>query len=132
MMLFFNWTGLERIGVIGPEIRMLLGWSAGSGSSGRRYVRGWAGLKALGVALLCKNKKEGGSARLRPWPLRCLSQFLAERKDRLLRGRMFLCTFNRWDDLVFIVHIIPNWRVVKILSHWMRYFLPLSDFNKGY
>ena len=28
---FFNRSGLERIGVVGPEIRLLLGWSAGSG-----------------------------------------------------------------------------------------------------
>ena len=108
MMLFFNQTGLECIGVVGPEIGLLLGWSAGSGSSGLRYVRGWAGLQALGVALLYKNKKEGGSPGLRPWPLRCLSQFLAERKDRLLRGRMFLRTFHRWGSLVFIVYVFPN------------------------
>ena len=42
---------------------------------------------------------------------------------------MFLCTFHRWDDLVFIVYVIPNWRVVRILSHWMRYFLALSISN---
>ena len=77
------------------------------------------------MTLLCKNKKEGGSAGLRPLPLRCLSQFLAKRKDRLLRGRMFLYIFYRWGDLVFIVYVIPNWRVVRILSHWMRYFLSL-------
>ena len=40
-----------------------------------------------------------------------------------------LRTFHRWGDLVFIVHIIPNWRVVRILSHWMGYFLPLSISN---
>ena len=28
----------------------------------------------------------GGRQGLRPWPLRCLSQFLFERKERLLRG----------------------------------------------
>ena len=33
---FFNWTGLERIGVVGPEIGFLLGWSAGSGLSCRK------------------------------------------------------------------------------------------------
>ena len=33
---FFNRTGLERIGVVGPEIGPLLGWSIGSGLSGRR------------------------------------------------------------------------------------------------
>ena len=33
---FFNLTGLERVGVVGPEPGLLLVWSAGSGSSGRR------------------------------------------------------------------------------------------------
>ena len=42
---FFNRTGLERVGVVGPELGLLLGWSTGSS-----------------VALLCKNKKEEGSA----------------------------------------------------------------------
>ena len=39
---------------------------------------------------------------------------------------MFLRTFYRWGGLVFIVYVIPNWRVVRILSHWMRFFLSLS------
>ena len=129
---FFNRTGLERIGVVGLDLDSC-----------------WASLRALDrqaedriAARLVrrlfmwhsstKARKNVGRRGLRPWPLQRLSQFLAERKDRLLRGRMFLRTFHRWDDLVFIVHIIPNWRVVRILSHWMRYFLPLSDFNKGY
>ena len=38
---------------------------------------------------------------------------------------MFLRTFHGWGGLVFIVYVIPNWRVVRILSHWMRYFPPL-------
>ena len=37
----------------------------------------WAGPLALDVGLLCKNKKQRGSAGARPLPLRCLSQFLA-------------------------------------------------------
>ena len=45
----FNQTELERVGVVGPEIRLLLGWSTGSS-----------------VALLCKNKKEKGSAGASP------------------------------------------------------------------
>ena len=97
MMFFFNWTGLERIGVIGPEIGLLLGLSASSGC-------GTAGPHALDVApLVCrlwmwrsstKTRKKKGRRGLRSWPLRCLSQFLAKRKDRLLRGRMFLRTFH--------------------------------------
>ena len=50
MMPFFNRTGLERVGVVGPELELL-----------------WTGLKALDVALLCKkNKKEEGSAGASP------------------------------------------------------------------
>ena len=56
---FFNRTGLERIGVVGPEIRLLLGWSTGSRC-------GIAGLQALDVALLYKDKKEEGSAGASP------------------------------------------------------------------
>ena len=46
---FFNRNGLERVGVVGPELRLQLGWFAGSS-----------------VALLCKNKNEGGSAGASP------------------------------------------------------------------
>ena len=53
MMHFFNRTGLERIGVVGPEIGLLLGWSAGSGC-------GATDLRSLNQALLYKNKKERG------------------------------------------------------------------------
>ena len=59
MMPFFNRTGLERIGVVGPEIGLLLGWSTGSGC-------GTAGLQALDVALPCKDKKEEGSVGASP------------------------------------------------------------------
>ena len=53
MMTFFNRTGLKRIGVVGPKIALLLGWSAGP-----EY--GTAGLQSLNVALLYKDKKEKG------------------------------------------------------------------------
>ena len=46
-----------------------------------------------------KTRKKVGRLGLRPWPLRCLSQFLLKRKDRLLRVRIFLRTFHRWGDL---------------------------------
>ena len=49
MMHFFNRTGLERIEVIGPEIGLLLGWSASSG-------RNTAGLLSLDMAHLYKDK----------------------------------------------------------------------------
>ena len=38
----------------------------------------WAGPLALDVGLLCKNKKQRGSGRARPLPLRCLSQFFPD------------------------------------------------------
>ena len=37
-----------------------------------------------------------------------------------------LHTFHRGDDLVFIAYVFPNLRVIRILPHWMGYFLPLS------
>ena len=49
MMLFFNRTGLKCVGVVGPDLDCC-----------------WAGLQALDVALLCKNKKEEGPARASP------------------------------------------------------------------
>ena len=44
-------------------------------SLGRNWNCCWAGPLALDVGLLCKNKKERGSAGARPLPLRYLSQF---------------------------------------------------------
>ena len=66
MMLFFNQTGLERIGVVGPDLDC---WRAGPqapGSSGLKLDGCSTSLQALGVALLYKNNKEGGSARDSP------------------------------------------------------------------
>ena len=55
MMPFSNRTGLERAGVVGPGLGLLLGWLSGSCA-----------------ALLCKNKKEeesaGGSPVAAPMP----------------------------------------------------------------
>ena len=70
-------TGLERVGIVGPELDLSLGRSAGS----RRRTP------------LQKQERKKGRLGLHPWPLRCLSQFLLERKDRLLRGRMFYVPF---------------------------------------
>ena len=81
-----------------------------------------------------KNKQEGGSGGLRPWPLRCLSQFLSERKERLLRGRICLV----WRCVSKLAYLSPlgclciysrcltNWMVIRSPSHWMRYFLFFS------
>ena len=40
---------------------------------------------------------------------------------------MDLRTFHHRGGRVFIMYIVPNLRVVRILSYWMRYFLPLSN-----
>ena len=78
MMQFSIRIGLERVGVVGPELELLLGWSAGSGC--------WTPLQ---------KQKQRESAGARPLPLRCLSQFfLDERKDLLLIGRMFCVPFT--------------------------------------
>ena len=65
-----------------------------------------------------RNKKSRRGLRL--WPLRYLSRFLHERKDRLLRGRLFLRTLPRWGGLIFIVYVLPNLMVIRILSHRRR------------
>ena len=74
---FFNRTGLERIGVVGPDLDC------------RR-----AGLQALALLSSAKTRKKGGRRGLRPWPLRCLSQFFPKRKYGLLRGRMCCVPFT--------------------------------------
>ena len=60
MIPFFNRTGLERIGGVGLEFGLLLGWSAGSGCG---LLPGWSA--GSSVVLPCKDKKEEGSAGLR-------------------------------------------------------------------
>ena len=79
---------------------------------------------------VCKTKKRKGRRGRGPWPLRCLSQTLPERKERecLLVGisTQFLLTFHRWGGRVFITYIVPNLRAARILSYGIRYFLPLS------
>ena len=49
MMLFSIGTGLERVGVVGLELGLLLDWSTGSSA-----------------VLLCKDKKKEGSVRASP------------------------------------------------------------------
>ena len=79
----------------------------------------------MGVGLLCKNKKQRGSAGARPLPLRCLSQFFLVEKNINCLGNEVLPTFHRWGGLVFIVDDFPNWMVIRTLSYWMRNFLSL-------
>ena len=89
-------------------------WFEGSGSSG------WAWIAAGLIYRLCawlfsaETRKKGGRRGLRPWPLRCLSQFFPERKYGLLRGRMCcissrmsMRTFHRRGGIVFIVDVLP-------------------------
>ena len=39
----------------------------------------------------------------------------------------FLLTFHHWGGYVFITYIVPNLRAARILSYWIKYFLPLSN-----
>ena len=87
--------------------RWELGWSV---------LDCWAGPLALGVGLLCKNKKQKGSAGARPLPLRCLSLlFPVEENINCLGNEVLcicLCTFHRGGGLVFIMDDhdnFPNW-----------------------
>ena len=60
MMPFSIRTGLERVGAVGPVLDC---WRAGlqaPRSSELKLNCCSAGLQALGVTLLCKNKEEGG------------------------------------------------------------------------
>ena len=51
----------------------------------------WAGPLTLDVGLLCKNKKQKGSAGARPLPLRCLSQFFPVEEKINCLGNEVLC-----------------------------------------
>ena len=101
MMPFSTGTRLERVDSAGPELGLLLGRSAGS--------ERWTPLQKQE-----RKKISGGSPVAAPMPKSVLS---CGREYQLLRGRMFLCTFHRWGDLVFIAYVFPNWIMVMILSH---------------
>ena len=102
-----------------------LGWSV-LGSLGRNQDCCWTDPQALALYSSAKTRKKKGRQGLRLWPLRCLSQFLPERKDRLLRGLMFFAYLSPrgWPDIYSVC--VPNWMVVRILSHLMGYFMSLS------
>ena len=102
-----------------------------AGSSGHL---GMAAMLICGLRsrhLTAKTREKGGRRGLGPWPLRCLSQVLFEGEERMLRllsiGTQILRTFHRWGGHGFIMYIVPNLRVARILSYWMRCFLPLSN-----
>ena len=110
MMPFSTETGLERVGIAGPKLELPLGWSTGSGR--------WTPMKKQE-----RKRIDGGSLVAAPMPKSVLS---CEREYQLLRGRMFCVPFTNGGGMVFIVYVFPNWRVTRILSHWMRDFLSLS------
>ena len=108
MLFFFNRIGLERVGIVGPEPGLL--WTSLKDldrRAGPGLLLGWSARSVCGSPCRKEQERRRGRQGLCQWPLRCLSQFLVERKDRLLRGRMFLCPFHRWGGLVFIVDVLP-------------------------
>ena len=119
MMLFSTGTGLERVGVSGPDPSYWL-----VGDAGYWIVGAGVGLLLLLDCRLwvwyfsAKTRKKRGRRGLRPWPLRCQSQLLSERKERMVRGgggggghvsygdvSLNLRAFHRWGGLVFIVDV---------------------------
>ena len=133
MMPFFNRTRLERVGVVEPELGLLWTDAEGSWIVGDEVglLQCWSAGSGRGTPLQKQERRKNGRQGLRPWPLRCLSQFLSEKKDRLLRGRMCcvcLCmslrTFHRWGGLVFIMDDhdnFSNWIMIlnSMFPNWM-------------
>ena len=81
MMLFSTGTGLERVGVVGPDLDCwLVGdagyWVVGAGE-GLLLLR-WTVDSGCGTSLQKQGRR--GRQGLRPWPLRCLSQSLSQKK----------------------------------------------------
>ena len=94
MMFFSNRTGLERIGgrSAGPGL-LWTGPKALDRQAGDRTAAGLA-CRHRCYSPLQKQERKKGRRGLCPWPLRCLSQFLSKRKERLLRGRMCCVPFT--------------------------------------
>ena len=101
------------------------------GSSGHLKMVAMSNCGLRSKHLTAKTRENGGRRGLGPWPLRCLSQTLFQREERMPRSLsidiQILHTFHRWGGHVFIMYIVPNLRVARILSYWMRYFLSLSN-----
>ena len=79
-----------------------------------------------------KTKKKEGSARAWPVaaPMPKSDYFLRERREMQNDGVLafnFLLTFHHGDGYLFITYLVPNLRAARILSHWIKYFLPLSN-----
>ena len=101
------------------------------GSSGHLKMAAMLNRGLRSKHLTAKTREKGGRRGLGPWPLRCLSQTLFQREERMLGSFSIdvhiLRTFHLWGGHVFIMYSVPNLRVARILSYWMRYFLPLSN-----
>ena len=84
-----------------------------------------------------KTIKIGGRRGLRPWPLRCLSQFLSEKKRDCSGGR--ICLMWRYVSELAYLSMMErpciysgcsiSWTVTRGPSHWRECFLfdPISD-----
>ena len=105
MMLFSTGTRLERVGVVGLDSDCWRdGMQAFLNCLGRgRLAAALSNQDMTATTLIgllwvwhssTKTTKMGGRRGLRPWLLRCLSQFLSERKERLLRMLRFCVPFN--------------------------------------
>ena len=67
-----------------------------------------------GSSTKIRKKDRRGSLVASPMPKSALS---GGREDRLLREWIFVRTFHRWDDLVFIIDdhdYFPNWMMIRI------------------
>ena len=60
MMPFSTGTGLERVGVVGPDLDRWRADLQAPGSSGLKWDCCSAGLQALDVAILCKKQERRG------------------------------------------------------------------------
>ena len=65
MMPFLTGTGLERVGVVGPDLDR---WQAGLQAPGSSGLK-WDCCSAGRGSPLQKARKKGGRRGLRPWPL---------------------------------------------------------------
>ena len=133
MMPFSIGTRLERVGVVGPDSDLLVGWDVGS------WII-WAEVGSLqcwstGSHSSAKTRKKGVRRGLCPWLLRCLSQFLSERKKRdclececvvYEDAYQCACVFAYLSSMgwpCIYSRCSISWMVIRSPSHWMGYFL---------